>query len=281
MSYQYERFGTTVLPTRMTQAEIGSGAVNLGLMDLPGGGAFDPNGTAQARHGQRPIKLNGTILGSTPTDLDTQYRGLLAMVGKRDKLYRRSDLGTIEWITARVQNVSCTREVGNKLHLPINISFVGLSPCWYGEHHGIGWLLDAGYYLDTGKVLDEELGDVNIPMPAAGNVTVTNNGNYPVRNAIISITAAGSNITALTLGGTGWDLAYTGTILAGKTLVIDCGAFTVLNDGVDDFAHLARGVYHTIPEWSCINSGSNILSTTRTGGDNNSSISFTFDEGWN
>lgn len=71
--------------------------------------------------------------------------------------------------------------------------------------------------------------------------TVTTNGTAITR-PVITITAGGSNITSVTIENltTGQLMSYSGTILAGNSLVIDCTALTVLNNNVDDFAHISN-----------------------------------------
>lgn len=71
--------------------------------------------------------------------------------------------------------------------------------------------------------------------------TVTTNGTALTR-PVITITAGGSNITTLTIENltTGQLMSYAGTIVAGNSLVIDCTALTVLNNGNDDFANISN-----------------------------------------
>lgn len=243
------------------------------------GGGYDGLGASQSRAKPFTISHNCAIYSaSSQTAIQTQLDALKALVGTRGRLYRRMPDNSLQWITARLVTLDATRTIANNNYLDISLTFQVAEYPWRGNHHGDGWVLDAGEYFDTGLVFDES--GLSVPMPASGTVTVTNGGNATVRNAVITITAAGTNITELTLTKSGeTDLKYVGTITAGQSLVIDCGAYTVKNNGVDDYANFSRETNHVIAEWLALAAGANTIGTTRTGGNNSSSITFTFDDG--
>lgn len=281
MSYILEKFGTTLIPQARPTMDIGAGQAQSVLVGLPSGGAYDAIGSARSRGQAITVNHAGAIYEDTNAAVQSALDALKALIGTRDQLFRRMPNGTVQWITARLTSLTGQRTIEHVHHLDLSLSFASHEYYWHGTHHGAGWLLDAGFNLDEGKVFDEANADVTTPIPASGTVTVTNAGNYPVRNAIISIYAGTTPITNLTLILTGaTSLRYAGTIGSGKTLVLDCGKFTALNDGVDDFANLTRESGHVIADWLCLEPGANLVAVTRTGGDANSSITFTFDDGW-
>jgi len=71
-------------------------------------------------------------------------------------------------------------------------------------------------------------------------------------------------------------LRYSGTISAGKQLVLSCGAMTCENDGVDDSDNISLQGAHTIPEWLRLMPGDNTIRITRTGGGNSATAVFDF-----
>lgn len=281
MSYTLEKFGTTLLPQARPTTDIGAAEAFSLLTPLPSGGAYDALGSGRSRG--KPININHTaaVVGAGTTAVQTLLDGLKGMVGKRDRLYRRLPDGSLEWITARLVTVAGQRKIDNINYLDLNLAWQSGEYYWHGLHHGPDWVLDAGYYLDAGLAFDQASGDVTIPLPASGSVTVNNGGNYPVRNAIITIYSGGVAITGLTIilsGAT--SLTFAGTLASGKYLVIDTGKYSVLNDGVDNFTNLTRQAGHVIAEWLCLEPGNNTVALTRTGGDGSSSITFTYDDGW-
>lgn len=66
---------------------------------------------------------------------------------------------------------------------------------------------------------------------------------------VIQVVAGGSSITQCVLQNltTGQTMAFTGTIAANKTLVIDCEAQTVLNDSVDAIANFTGSFLMLVP----------------------------------
>jgi len=66
----------------------------------------------------------------------------------------------------------------------------------------------------------------------------------------------------------------------GTDLVIDCGARTVTNNGVEAYDELTLGAGHVVAEWLRLPPGNTTVAVTRTGGDNTSAIEIAFDDGW-
>lgn len=279
--YTLEKFGTLTLPTARPALTVGAPPVQSAITAVAAGGGYDGLGTAQARGKPFTIVHNCALYStSSQTAIQTQLDAIKAVVGTRSRLYRRMPDGSLNWITARLVSLDATRTIDNQNYLDISLTFQASEYPWHGLRHGDGWVLDAGEYFDTGLAFDES--GLTVPMPTSGTVSVTNGGNATVRNAIITVTAAGTNITEITLTKSGeTDLKYVGTIVAGQSLVINCGAYSVKNNGVDDYANFSRETNHVIAEWLNLAPGVNTIGTTRTGGNASSSITFTFDDGAN
>lgn len=282
MSYKIERFGTETLPVYNPESDIGSGTINFKVIGLQSGGIFDPLGNGQATVAEQSIVRRGTLHGEDGEML-IEFQSLKALLGIRDKLYRRARAsGSVEWCYARMRNVRSTRKPGDRYALDVELEFIKISPIWNGERHGNGWLLDAGEYLDTSLALDEETGDEYALYSATTNVIIANGGNAPVKNAILTITAGGSAaITGITItksGETHW--VYAGTIAAGQSLVIDCGTWSVENHGADDYANFSFGANHAIDSMLVLDAGSNALVVVKTGGNINDTLEVEFYDGW-
>jgi hypothetical protein len=278
MSYILEKFGSLYLSQIMATTDVGAGGVISKLIRLPGGGAYNALGRERARG--NPIRVNHSCIldGSSPAEVQVKLDALKGMVGVWDKLYRLLPDGSRQFVTAVLTDVTGTRKIENRNYQPVSLNFQSTEYYWHGNTtFGLGWNFDHGYNFDEGMFFDRV---ITCLMPAANDLTMLNNGNYPVRNPVIVITAAGTDITELTIKKAGQtDLKYAGTIYVGKSLVIDCGAFTILNDGVDSYSVFTREANHVIAEWFCVDPGLNTVSLTRTGGDS-STISFVYDDGW-
>lgn len=236
-------------------------------MGLPFG-AYDPlgSGAGQVRV-PYTISVGTMLVHNTPAELQTALAAWRALCYNRSTLYRTPDGGTTnsESITARLIAIDAPRDIENLRHLAITLRFEITSPVWSGAAH------TENISLWTGVV----------------NQEVSNNGNTVQRDVVIKVTAGGDPaypITSVTIENleTGHvsKIKYSGTIAVGTSLVIDCAAMTVRNNGVDDYAHLTLESGHTIADWFRLMPGANSIKVTRTGGDAPSTCVLTYKDAW-
>ena len=143
-------------------------------------------------------------------------------------------------------------------------------------------MFDAGVWFDTGYVFDEtnttalDASPKYINVPNGGNCTVIN------ANITISVPAGGTPITNLVITVPGISsFAYSGTIAANTSLIIDCGAQSVMNNGIGDLAHFTlHPTAHLIDDWLRLEPGNNTMAVTLTGGGANSTIGWGYFDGW-
>jgi hypothetical protein len=282
-----ERFGTYAFPVWAPEDVLDTAPTGGRLVELARG-AFDPAGIGEGSARAYTFGIKRMVVGTSAADLQTQIDAARAIVGSKARLYGRTEDGLVRWILARCLRVSQKTTALHVLHQPLDFEFEVAAPGWNGSHHGSRWTLDGGVALDTGYVLDSG-GDTFTLTASPQNLTITRGGNRRQTAVTLTITAGSANITALTLaqydGATAgpYSLQYTGTILAGKSLVIDCGAHSVYNDGVADWAHLTLTAAHKSADWFGTETplgGALILKVTRTGGGTGSTVTVTFDEGW-
>lgn len=274
-----ERFGTVTLPVYNPDGDIGPSPSRSGTVNIPGG-AYDAYGNDQAPRETTTITRRCTLIEDTPAALQTALDELRSLRGKRDRLYARMQDDTVRWHWARLLRVVVPKKPGNVVNQEIELIFELPPIWWYGERTGDGWVLDAGEYFDAGLTLDESGGLFTLNT-SPKNVTINNGGNATVTNAVITVTAAGTDITALTIAKSGeTQLVYSGTIAVGQALVIDCGAWSVENNGSDDYANFALGASHAIEEWLHLSPGNNTITVTKTGGSAASTIGIEFYDGW-
>ncbi len=267
---------------RIPSQDIGTGGYQNSPTPLSFGGFFDGLGSDEAYKLGGELDKTLTIWFATESERLVYFRTLRALTGRQGRLYRRWEDDEIEWVTARLVEVSAERELEHQRHLEVDVRFQIYSAFWHGDLNG-NWLFDSGEFFDSGLNFDASSTSTTIDS-SPKSFTITNDGNAIVNNPTITVTAGGANITALeikcTTTGNLWELDYSATITSAQALVIDCGAFTVLNNAVDDEANFSLGTTHAIDEWARLMSGSNAITVTITGGDVDSTVEFTFYDGY-
>lgn len=246
-------------------------------------GTFDASGTGTAGI-LLPYQLTytGAVFDATDSsavqaDLDT----LRALTGTWDKLTMAMADGTTRWAYARLVNVSPEMTATARTV----ITFAALwqvSTIWYGDAMGATatpntLLFRNGLYGDLAQATTI----------SALPIELYNAGNAPVHDAGIVVQAGSADITAFTLTMTGSvvptgisEMEFSGTILAGANLVIDCGARTIRNNGTDAFAYWRRTANHTTDKWATIPVGASSWTMAATGGAGDSLILFTYADGF-
>jgi len=286
--YSYERFGTVTLPIYERESDHSPIPARVGVVGTIAG-AYDTLGADDAPQ-ELPynVSVRGVVLEDTAAALRTTLDGLRAEVGKRKNLYRRADDdGEIQWARARLVSEPMRRVQGNVLHCEVEMVFQILTP-WVGADHSV-WVLDAGELLDDALYLDE--GGETFTGSSPHIFTATNGGNRAVTNPVITVTAGGANITSVTITKVGsggsetkivWtDAGTTGALATTKSLVIDCGKFTITDDGANAYSGKAAfDSNHTIAEWLRLDPGYNEVTVTWVGGSTNSTVLLEFRDGW-
>lgn len=275
------RFGAVTLPEYDFQTDVGTGPSTVAMTALVGGGAFDGQGGDDA-----PLRLpytvryNGTVTDPSAETVRSRIDELRALRGKRLKLWRRCiDDGRTQWALARLLEMKVTSDVrSSHWRVPVELTFSILSR-WNGSQHDGGWKLDTGKKLDDGLTLDGN--ELTVLTSSPQTITVDNDGNVAVRDAVVMITAGSTAITYLKVGISGvceWE--YAGSISAGQALVVDCGAKSVLNNGANAYSGFELTANHTVADWLVLEPGNNSVVVTRTGGGSTSTVEFVFSDGW-
>ena len=259
-----DRFGTTyATATQIPQAggsqDLGVGPTQAPMVELPGGGGFDALGSDQARGRLSELVVRGNLDAASESALDTAWAPFRALLGTRNKLWALMGNGSQRWKWARLLEEPALSEAVHVDWQPLTLRFQLESEVWQGAAHS----------EVTG--LDESPQACGAP----------NNGNVPVRDAVFTLTAAGTPITAVTVTMTGVSqFTWTGSIGVGKSLVIDCGAGTVKNDGADAYSTFALTANHKIREWLRLAAGLNSVLVARSGGSSASTVTIAYNDGW-
>lgn len=281
--YRLIQFGSVSLEYYNQVDAVGSGETPTAYLPLPDGGAIDLFGDQQ-KHPSTVERVKSLRLrASTEAALQSLYFGLLALRGKRDKLYRETPDGASQWIYARLVELSASRDFQFskfRRFQDLELRFVTQEAFWHGDATGSfldnGGLLDDGDYFDTGTSADLDTS------PETFDVTVgTETGLATIRAMTITVYADDAPITALIITRTdGETLTFEGTIAADESLIIDTGTMQVMNGGADAYDDLVFDPTADLASWFTLEPGTNEITVAFTGGGTDAKISFVFQEAW-
>jgi len=153
---------------------------------------------------------------ATAAAADTAYQAFRALRGTRDQLKRTRQDASVEWVYARLDQITAMRRPEDVATLDLDFLFTIQSRVWSGTARTPAETLDGG---DGDDVL-----------------SCINAGDAIVKNAVLTVKAGTQSLHTLTFTITGeTSITYSGTIAPGKSLIIDGGAKTVENDGTGDY----------------------------------------------
>jgi hypothetical protein len=264
-NYKVKTFNGVTLPTYDPSYDLPTDRVSVEPMAVTYG-VYDPLGSQRARGMGGTVIVQATATGASASALQTTLDSLRALRGVRGSLVIEMADSTERSRTARCEEVRTERRFvgGDHMHLYQPVRFIF-------RLYGQGWNGTAN--TDT-TVIDA----------SPKNATVNNGGNADQSDVTITVTAGSADITALriqnTTAGYLCDLVYDSTIAAGESLVIDCGALTVKNNGSGDYANLSLGSTHAVDDWMRLAPGNNSMTYTLTGGSTDSEVEFSHYDMW-
>lgn len=223
MSYHLYRFGPSVyLPTGQSVDGLGAEVpsdvtATAGVPHFAYGSGIVPLGVHRVSHRGTfsPLDPAGTV--------KTNVDAMMGMIGERRPLWRYlegSNPVTIQWKYARLLSCRWDRDVEQHQHAEISSEFEAVG---YWKKSSLS---DASY--STGGV------------GGTGLFTPTGEGTVPVYDPVITYTSIETNARTIilrfqdTVGQIDW--TWSGSVAVDGKVVIDCGAFSVLNDGVNAYA---------------------------------------------
>lgn len=265
---------------------IGSGATPTAYQTLPEGGALDLYGNQQKHPGAVERIVARRLKATTQAGLESLFFQLLALRGKRGRLYRETATGDIHWQYARLVELNADRSYEQTKFQSIqdiSLRFVTQEAFWRGDLGGV-WYLNSGEFLNTGLALNSGQTYPLTTSPTSLTVsigTVSDAGRAPIRAVRMAISAGASDMSAVTIARAGGEsLTFSGTILAGNDLIIDTGTMQVLNDNADAYDDLTISSTADLAAWFALVPGDNDITVTFTGGGTGKEISFLYYEVW-
>lgn len=265
MAYIIERFGdawasATVLPTLDGRQPLGIRGIEGSILRLPGGRAYDWRGSERAPIAPEEIVIEGVWVADSVAAMETKHAALLALVGRRSKLWR-SNGTTQHWRTARLLSIDAPIEAGFAHWMAYTMRFELAAMPWQGT---------ARAPTQTLAVAD----------PSYTTITCTNGGNARVCDVVVAVTAQSSAITRVRVAVPGVsDFEWTGSLAAGSTLALDCGAKRVRIGSVNAYAITLRAE-HSVSDWLRLEPGDTAVRVYRSGGGATSTASISYSDGW-
>lgn len=281
--YRLIRFGTTDLQHYNQVDAIGSGVTPTAYQGLPEGGALDLFGSQQKHPGAVERSKSMRLTSSTEAALESLFFQLLALRGQRDRLYRETSSGDIQWQYARLVEVTAERSYETakfKRLQDISLRFITQEAFWRGALGGV-WYFDSGEYFDSGLDFDSGSEFPLTTNPTAFNITLDAEvGRAPIRAVRIEITPDAVSMNDIIIARTGGEsVQFSGTVLANKTLVIDTGTMQVTNDGVEAYNDFVLSPTADQAVWFALEPGDNPINVAFSGG-GTGWIRFTYYEAW-
>ena len=244
--WTYTSFAGVNLPTNAPSHDISAGPAASRMVSIAGGAQWDALGANEAIRGPKTATCRCMIVAASTAAADAIYDDWEALCLTRGTLVRtRGDGSTTQWCTARLVSVQANRTAQTQRHLPVTLDFQIVSGCWYGAS------------LQTTTKNNCANGVNNLP-------TISYGGNKNQRNVTITITATGNSITNTTVQNltTGHTWGFSGTIPAGQSLVVNCGAKSVLLNGANAYASFVKPT--TKADWFMLSPGNNSVRVTLT-----------------
>ena len=238
MSYRLYRFGASqLLPTGNSVDGLG-GDVTSDVVATAGGSHFAYGGGVVPL-GVHRISHRGIYSSSVETNVNA-YLGLL---GQRLSLWREQESdNAIHWKTARLIDARWDRDVEQSQHAEIVSEFEAV-----------------GYWKAESQSTTSRA--------STGTLTPTGGGLARVFDAVITFTASGTGPKTIQMqdSASGIDWTWSASITDTQVLTIDCGAFSVLNNGANAYSSLTLNGAHASDYWCVVMPGANTFTFTLTG----------------
>lgn len=274
MAYEYLTFDSVNLPIYNPETDLSTGAVNDSLIETIGG-VFDTQGNDVVLPKKSPFTVTGVyigedtylvdelgnhivdglgnriLVGTAANILRVQIDTLYSRLGVRSYLFRaRLDDQVQQWKRCRMLKVNHQRSVNDRMVIAhVSMQFATEFVGWRSFNN----VLQTNTMVAHAGIVD--------PLFVALNAA----GNTPIYDAILTIHAYDTIHSISISTDTGIDFTWTGTLLAGNDLVIDCGGKTVRNNGFGAYT-LAFSTSHTADGWFPIKPDATNVTVVSSGG---------------
>lgn len=280
--YELTQFDSIKLPGASPKHTAGTVQSQSRLVKILGGGVYDPDGSKAAPDLPFQLVYECKIRGNSAGGLRLRMDELRAFRGVEARLWREAfSNGDKQWALARCMSVDYDTQAqhSHALFQPLTMVFL-VKTLWRGVLHGAPWYLNTGRYLNTGLYLN--MHDRYALTATTQTLTITNGGNTYADEVLLTLEAGATPVTGLTITCGSCQLVWSGTVAAGKSLVIDCAPLrrSVRNDGAPAYVDFDTGPSHASEVWMRLASGENSMVVERTGGGTDTYLTVDFSDAW-
>lgn len=267
MAYTYTAFGDVDLPIYNIEQDLSVGQVDSALLNTANGRSVDYLGSLRRVPRSQEIQVQGIyhedvsllvdesnnfivddlgnmfVSGASGDTLRAQIDALRSAIGTVQKLYREDlDTGVLRWKLSRLTSVSQPKSYRDRGVISnLSAIFETAQPRWKAET-----VTTTSASLTSGTT----------------TVTVDSLGTEAIDDAVITITADGGTVSSVRIVLNDADFTWAGTLADGDDLVIDCGALTIQNDGVDGYSDFTLAAGHALDGWLRLLAESNEINVT-------------------
>ena len=194
------------------------------------------------------------------TDVKTSVNNFFGLLGQRKKLWRKQDgEATYQWKHARLLRCQWDRDVSQSQHAEV-----------ISEFEAVGYWKSA---TAENVVLND------------GTLQPVGGGDAPVYDAVLTFKAGSVPMTSASMADTEsgikweWEGSGDNAVAAEKSLTIDCGAFSVQNNGVNAYSSFVLNNDHASDYWCAILPG-DVNNFTATAGGSVEQIKIEWYDSW-
>lgn len=206
------------------------------------GGAHFAYGSGVVPLGVHRITHRGIYSANVQTNVD----GLMGLLGQRLQLWREQSTissGELQWKYARLLSCRWDRDIEQSQHAEVVSEFEAV-----------------GYWKRAFTTA--------VSRTSTGTLTPTGTGLARVFDAVITFTASSTTTHTFRFQDltNGIDWTYSSSVTSGQVVTIDCGAFSVLNNGANAYSSFMVNAGHASDYWCVVRPGANSYTLTLSAG---------------
>ncbi len=237
MSYYLYQFGSIDLPRGDSVDGLG-GDVPSDVASTAGGAHF-AYGSGVVPLGVHRVGHRGIYSAAVRANMDA----LMGMLGQRTFLWRMRDDLVTQWKYARLLSCRWDRDIEQSQHAEL-----------VSEWDAVGYWKSSS--------------TSSVSRASTGSLTPTGAGRARVFDAVITFTASSTTTHTFRFQDStnGIDWTFSASVTSGQVVTIDCGAFSVLNNGVAAYSSFTVNAGHASDYWCVIRTGLNTFTFTLSAG---------------
>jgi hypothetical protein len=271
-------FGKYALPLWNKRDGVSMGNTGGAIASIIGGAGYDTLGDGVASEDALTVATSFEIVETTTTAVQTKRDALRALAGTKDRLYATFPDGSKRFAWARLSRLRMERRLEYIYYQPVDLEFEIVSPGWR-SFASVPWTLDEGLLLDSGLSLDYR-GEVRTPSASGDSITVTNDGNRAVTDAVVVVFAF-EEISQIRIRCGACDWTWKSTVPINDVLVVNCGTKAVTLSDADAYSVFTLNAGHATADWLRLEPGDNTVTVNYIGNAGSTAlIAISYQDNW-